>query len=150
MERIREELRRLYHHRGELKASMVVEYARDNTTELHGHFEWDDSKAAHEHRLWQARKIIRNVRFIEHDGRRETIVHVPSFSDEREGSYLVACEVISDDEKYSRALHDAMQRLNAASAGVRELQRLRDSDPAKKAIGYISRAKEALEDRPEA
>lgn len=46
---------------GVLKAADVVEYARNPDTALHRRFTWDDDKAAHEYRLWQARELIRVV-----------------------------------------------------------------------------------------
>lgn len=42
--------------------SHVVNAARDEKSPLHQHFEWDDAKAAHAHRLDQARGLIRLIR----------------------------------------------------------------------------------------
>ena len=39
-------------------AKQVVDVARDEKSSLHAGFEWDDSKAAEEHRLNQARHLI--------------------------------------------------------------------------------------------
>lgn len=44
-----------------LRAADVVTFARNPDTALHGRFEWDDTKAAVQHRLWQARELIRVV-----------------------------------------------------------------------------------------
>ena len=44
---------------GTLQPADVVEYAKDPETLLHNKFEWDDSDAAHQYRLWQARRVIR-------------------------------------------------------------------------------------------
>jgi len=46
---------------GKLTAQAVVDAARDESHPLHGYFEWDDSKAAHQYRLHQARALIRVV-----------------------------------------------------------------------------------------
>lgn len=46
---------------GVLRAADVVGYARNPDTALHSRFEWDDSKAAEQYRLWQARELIRIV-----------------------------------------------------------------------------------------
>lgn len=43
---------------GVLTPDAVVEAAKDPLHPLHGRFEWDDAKAAHQHRLWQARVLI--------------------------------------------------------------------------------------------
>ena len=55
------ELLKLSEMRKGLDPDQVVEFARDPSTATHAHFEWDDTKAAHEHRLKQARVLIRAV-----------------------------------------------------------------------------------------
>lgn len=46
---------------GQLTPEKVVEDARHDNSPLHSFFEWDDSVAAHQHRLAQARGLIRAV-----------------------------------------------------------------------------------------
>ena len=53
LEQIREE------NGGILHPQKVVDFARDESTELHSKFEWDDTAAAENYRVWQARKVIR-------------------------------------------------------------------------------------------
>lgn len=53
------ELRRIAHrHRGVLRPEAVVEEARSKSSPLHNKFNWDDSTAGHQYRLWQARQLI--------------------------------------------------------------------------------------------
>ena len=47
-----------------LTASIVIEEAKHKTSVLHGAFEWDDSKAAHEWRLHSARHLMRSVEIV--------------------------------------------------------------------------------------
>jgi hypothetical protein len=47
---------------GRLMADAVVDAARDPSSALHPCFEWDDTAAAHEHRLDQARRLIVSVK----------------------------------------------------------------------------------------
>lgn len=47
--------------KGELTPEDVVKAARNKNSPLHSFFEWDDSKAAEQHRLQQARGLIRSV-----------------------------------------------------------------------------------------
>jgi hypothetical protein len=57
-----EELQRLRgHNSGDLEPDTVVQAARDEKSPLHAAFEWDDSKAAHQHRLQTAGLLIRSV-----------------------------------------------------------------------------------------
>ena len=46
---------------GELQPADVVADAKNPNSPLHSFFEWSDTKAAHEHRLQQARGLIRSV-----------------------------------------------------------------------------------------
>lgn len=50
---------------GRLTPSAVVDEARDPESPLHSRFEWDDSKAAHAHRLSQARDLIVSIRVVQ-------------------------------------------------------------------------------------
>jgi hypothetical protein len=43
----------------------VVRRARPKSSPIHCDFEWDDAKAAHEHRLEQAKFLIRHVKVVE-------------------------------------------------------------------------------------
>lgn len=52
----------IYDEHGRLTAQLVVDEASDPESLLHSHFEWDDEVAAEQHRLAQARKLIRKVR----------------------------------------------------------------------------------------
>lgn len=52
--------------KGELRAEDVVEAARSSNSPLHSLFEWDDGLAAYQHRLAQARSLIRSVVAIYH------------------------------------------------------------------------------------
>lgn len=47
---------------GVLTPNAVIEDARDESSPLHAHFEWDDSEAAKQWRLEQARALIRSVK----------------------------------------------------------------------------------------
>ena len=46
---------------GHLTPDLVVQAAQYEQSPIHSIFEWDDGKAAHQHRLWQARRLIRSV-----------------------------------------------------------------------------------------
>jgi hypothetical protein len=58
---IEKELRRLEKRDGKIFTTAVVDAARSKTSPLHAHFEWDDSKAAEQHRLHQARQLIETI-----------------------------------------------------------------------------------------
>lgn len=60
---VAQELRRIYRTSGNrIRPPDVIAAARSPSSVLHGHFTWDDSKAAEEFRLIQARRLIATVR----------------------------------------------------------------------------------------
>ena len=56
------ELKSLEDRRGRLTPQAVLEAAEDESSALHICFEWDDSKAAYEHRVDQARQLLKRVK----------------------------------------------------------------------------------------
>jgi len=44
---------------GVLRPEVIVDRAANPKSPLHNQFTWEDTKAAHEYRLWQARTLIR-------------------------------------------------------------------------------------------
>ena len=50
---------------GRLTPNAVLDDAKDPDSPLHDSFEWDDEKAAHAHRIEQARALITSVRVVQ-------------------------------------------------------------------------------------
>lgn len=70
------------HYKGELTPRDVVDDARSPNSPLHSFFEWDDTAAAEQHRLNQARGLIRAVVAIYVSDERpaervKAFVHIP-------------------------------------------------------------------------
>ena len=68
--------------KGELTPEDILADAKHDNSPLHSFFEWDDSAAAHQHRLAQARGLIRSVVavYVQEDKpaiRQRAYVHVP-------------------------------------------------------------------------
>lgn len=57
------ELLKIERKYGLITAGSVVESARPKKSPLHKHFLWEDTRAAAEYRLWQARQLISIVKF---------------------------------------------------------------------------------------
>ena len=50
-----------------ITADEVVELAKDPDNPMHGYFEWDNQKAGHQYRLYQARKLIAGIKITYED-----------------------------------------------------------------------------------
>jgi len=116
---------------GIILPELVVERARPASSPLHGRFEWDNTKAAHAHRLWQARQLI-SVCVEQIEGVSEpTNVFVSLRSDRNnEGGYRVMTEVLSRAELKAQMLNDALKELQSFQrkyASLKELASVFDS-----------------------
>lgn len=110
---VRNELRRIHDIRGELKPADVVEESKPKVALLHPCFEWNDTKAATEYRLHQARNIINIVQVTTTDavGRKSTVpefinVTTPTDEDARARNYQ-PIEVAMDDPATRRTIMEA-------------------------------------------
>lgn len=108
---------------GRLEAQDVVAEAAEPKNPLHDAFEWDDTKAAHEHRLEQARNIIRTlrVRRTGDDAPRRVYLHIRS---PKESGYMTAVQVLSDEHLYKIALADAIKALRGLQSRYSEIKEL--------------------------
>ncbi len=97
----REELRRLAAEApgGLLKAEDVVEAAKDASSPLHPLFEWDDSEAAKQFRIQQARQVVRAyIRFEPRTARNvRGLVSLPSDRCAT-GGYRTTEQILQNDE----------------------------------------------------
>src|SRR5262245_44057464 len=121
MDEIRKALERIYKRDGSVTASAVVDAASKESSPLHNYFTWDDSEAAHQYRLTQARTLIKRVRVIAPDGVEEQIFHVPSIT-RGEGEYQIRSVVVSQPDAYERAMAAALSDLASAQENVDELR----------------------------
>lgn len=107
---------------GMLYPKRVVAWAKANPkSALHRQFTWDDSKAAAEYRLWQARRIIKVV--IIDESQEPTVVSL-SIDRQRGGGYRSVDNVIGSKELCAVMLRDAigeLQRVRERYQHVRQL-----------------------------
>lgn len=120
------EVQRIYDERGEVRATEVERRARRKSSPLHPCFNWDDTSAAYEFRLMQARTLIRTVK-VQVEGRQVPLVHVPRIEmdepegDSREGTYKPVSLVVRVEDEFTRAWREAVTRLDAAYRAVKEI-----------------------------
>lgn len=121
------ELHEIYEKNGEvLRAEDIVEYARNPKTELHKHFVWDDSEAAKEYRLIQARNVIRvNVVMVEPT--QQTVRAFVSLVEDRNvpgGGYRRIEHVMADPVRRTQLLNQALREAQAWRDKYKSLQEL--------------------------
>ncbi len=94
MSNVSESLRGIFDAHKKLTPTLVVQAAAPPDSPLHEHFTWDDTEAAWQWRLEEARRLIRSVR-IQREGADETVRefirlvrHIPDADDDTNESYL--------------------------------------------------------------
>lgn len=103
----------------------IVDDARDLESPLHALFEWDDSVAAEQHRLSQARHVVRSIRLVsqavnEPESLR-VFVHV---REDSEPHYTTAARAMSDEALRRQVLLRALQDLKRFRERYQEYQEL--------------------------
>ncbi len=119
------ELRRIQEgNDGLLLPAHVVAAARPKTSPLHSRFEWNDGKAAQEHRLWQARQLISVCVEVFSNGESAPIF-VSVSSDRQPGNgYRATVSVLTDEELCAQLLTDALHDLNTFQKKYARLKQL--------------------------
>jgi hypothetical protein len=99
-------------HEGLLRPMDVVDYARNPNTVLHSKFEWDNTKAAEEYRLWQAREIIVQVKVQMVQGLKQQDYQVyVSLREDRQqdgGGYRYLVDVMKNPSRRAMFLAEAL------------------------------------------
>jgi predicted MarR family transcription regulator len=123
-------------HGGILNPADVVREARPPESPLHSKFEWNDTKAAEDYRVWQARQLIRVV--VEYVGSGDQAVMSKVFvsltSDREDGGYRPMVSVLADAGQRARLLADAVKEMESFEAKYKELQELVEVFDAMKSV----------------
>lgn len=128
---------------GLLRPADVVDFARDEKTELHKFFDWDDTEAAKQWRLDQARQVIRlAVTVIKQD--QPPIRALVSLTTDRKagGGYRSLYDVLDSGELLRQLESDALAELRAVR---RKYERITALSPVWKAIDLFESHKSASE-----
>lgn len=96
-----------------VKPEEIVDKARDESTELHKCFEWDDTKAAEKYRVYQARQIVCHLIVKEvNDDPQKHEVRFFYKTDNQEG-YKPTFYIMRNKDEYHKLLERALAELSA-------------------------------------
>lgn len=124
-----DELKRIAkENNGLLSPKAVVDAARDEESPLHDSFTWDDTEAAENYRLWQARKLIRVTVERVQVGEETRSVNVwVSLTPDREvegGGYREVVAVMKNKGRREQLLADALSELERVRVKYADLEEL--------------------------
>ena len=109
---------------GQIKPEDVISEAQAEDSPIHNSFEWDDTKAAQEHRLWQARQLITYKFEIEE---RQTQAYYNlnvTIDNVKMQGYFSKEKVLSDKDMYLTVLKDAIKEIKYWQKKYREIKEL--------------------------
>ena len=101
----------------------ILEKARDETTELHKCFDWDDAEAAEKWRLQQARHIVCSLVIKEKTEASQPEVRA-FFKTDSESGYKPTVLIVRDKDEYRKLLDRAIAELNSFRAKYKTLVEL--------------------------
>ena len=106
---------------GVLSPEEVVEFAKNPATALHSRFTWDDTEAARQHRLWQARQVIACVVVTKEvapakELKIRTYFSLPDSRRGESGSYHHIDKIMSDDDLIEKLEQMCENELKAVRA----------------------------------
>jgi hypothetical protein len=109
---------------GRITAEQLVEAARDESSPLHDYFEWDDTAAAHQWRVTQARTLIGSATLnITIDSQKISCpgyVRDPSV-DTMEQGYVQTAKIRTDEDAARDVLNREFDRVKATLTRARKL-----------------------------
>lgn len=110
----------------------VLEKAKDETTELHKCFEWNDSIAAEKYRLEQAKNIIRMLVY-EKETKEQAVVRYYAKT-ETKHVYQPTKQILVQEDEYQGLLRRALAELEAFKNKYHTLTELENIFEAMEAI----------------
>lgn len=106
---IGEAIENLKDEKGHILVSRIIINAKSESSELHKHFEWDNIKAAHDHRLQQARELVNHiVEVVIIDGEEAIERSFVSVHVEDQGKVYVTIDDAITNEDYRKQLLSKM------------------------------------------
>lgn len=117
---------------GDLTDDTIIEAARPKNHVLHKWFEWDDTKAANEHRRTQARQLVRSF-VVTYAESKETPVRAYEVhrktrpGSEKRTAYRTTDEVMADPDARDRLIASAIRmamEFRRRFRGLHELQKI--------------------------
>lgn len=136
---IEREVEKIERKHGVCHPAMLVKAAAKETSPLHGLFEWDDSEAARQWRVHQARRVINTLRVVVDDQitQRPAFVHVRRITPEGVADgYMATHRALAGDTR-EQVLKDALGVLEGAR---RRYESLGELAPVWEALDEIREA----------
>ena len=107
-------------------AADIVDAARDEKSELHKCFEWDDSVAAENWRKKQARDIVHHLVFVEEQIPKDRPEIRIRYTETANSGYKETIKMVRNEDQYKTLLAQAYAELRAFKAKYSMLSELQE------------------------
>lgn len=116
-------IRALEDSKGRVTAEKVIAAAKSAKHPLHNEFPWDDKKAAHEHRLNIARKIIASVRvsIVTETRQIKTVAYVRDPAAMPKQGYRAISHIVNERDTARETLTQEVSRIQSLLERAREI-----------------------------
>lgn len=112
-------------NKGVLNPRIVVNEARQKSSPIHSQFEWEDSKAAEQYRLIQARELISVMVHVLPNTNKPERIWVSLKTDQiKGGGYRKMVSILSNKELRKQLLEDALADLSIFREKYKHLNEL--------------------------
>lgn len=108
---------------GTLTAQNLVDVNRPEDAPLHGAFEWNDTQAAENWRVHQARHIINSIVLVTEDTEAEPVRYFFKV-EPAEANYESLPVIVRNEDKYASLLKTALRELSAFQKKYRQIKEL--------------------------
>ncbi len=131
---------------GLLQSRAVINRARDKSSPLHSHFEWDDTIAGERYRHIQARELIANCTLEIESPEQKTVrvrayYSLPSDRGVPNGGYRVLADILDDDHLTKELIEMALGELETFQAKYDKIAALRPVFQAVESVKKKNRKK---------
>jgi len=109
---------------GQIKPEDVISEAQAEDSPIHNSFEWDDTKAAQEHRLWQARQLITYKFKVEGSAEQQFYNVKVTVNDVPVHGYFTKEKIMSEKGMYLQLLRDAVSEIKYWEKKYKEIKEL--------------------------
>ena len=105
----------------------VVEVAKNENSEMHNYFEWDDTIAGEKYRIIQAGRIVQNLKVTIVKSEIAEPIHVRAFvNTKRNTGYKNIEAVISNVDEYALLLSKAYKELTTIKEKYQQLEEIQE------------------------
>lgn len=104
----------------------IVEYAKQENTELHKCFEWNDSVAGHKYRILQAGSIVRNLVVVKEETEEKTPIRFFYNTGDGSKEYKPVKMILRNEDEYQALLKRAMEELHSFKKKYSNLSELEE------------------------